>query len=139
MTGRMRKDRQEILDLLRRDAVSRRLGQHVVERAAHGVAAALALDMAAPAHGRVLLGDGKKLEPDALGLQRPGHQLRREVGGLGAAVEHAGSISGWWRRTTSMRRSNRISAASFAEVPLISAAISSSVPVVGSVELLIHD
>ena len=50
-------------------------------------AAALALDLAAAAHGGVLLGDGEKLEPDALRLERAGHELGREIGDAGAAFE----------------------------------------------------
>ena len=46
------------------------------------------LDLAAPAHGGVLLGDGQKLEPDALRLERARHQLGREAVGIGAALEH---------------------------------------------------
>ena len=79
---------QKVLDLARGDAVAGGLGEHMIERAAQRLAAARPLDMAAAAHGRVLLGDGEKLEPDALGLQRPGHQLGREAGNIGAAFEH---------------------------------------------------
>ena len=83
MRGEHRADaqiRDQLLDLLRPDAGPRRLGQHMAEGAAQFFAAALALDLAAAAHGRVLLGDGEKLEPDALRLQRAGHELRREIG-----------------------------------------------------------
>ena len=72
--------RDQLLDLLRLDAGPRRLGQHMAERAAQLLAAALALDLAAAAHGGVLLGDGEELEPDALRLERAGHELGREIG-----------------------------------------------------------
>ena len=77
--------RQQRLDLLRRDALAGRFGQHVVEGAAQRRAPAGALDMAAAAHGGVLLGDGQQLEQDALGLEGAGHLLGGEAGDIGAA------------------------------------------------------
>ena len=93
--GRMRGDhradaqaRQERLDHARRHALGGGLGQHMVERAAQARPPARPLDLPAPAHGGVLLGDGEKLEPDALRLQRARHQLGREAVDIGAALEH---------------------------------------------------
>ena len=93
--GRMRGDhradaqaRQERLDHPRRHALGGGLGQHVVERAAQARPPARPLDLPAPAHGGVLLGDRQKLKPDALRLKRPRHQLGREAVGIGAALEH---------------------------------------------------
>ena len=80
--------RQKRLDLLRRDAVLRGLGEHMGEGAAQCSPPPRPLDLAAAAHGRVLLGDGEKLEQDALRLERPGHQLRSEAGDIGAAEKH---------------------------------------------------
>jgi hypothetical protein len=77
--------REQRLDFLRCDTVARGLGEHVVEGAAQCLASAGPLDIAAPAHGGVLLGDGEKLKPDALRLERPRHQLRREIRDIGAA------------------------------------------------------
>ena len=77
--------REKRLDFLRRDAVARGLGEHVVEGAAQRLASAGPLDVAAPAHGGVLLGDGEKLEPDALRLERARHQLGGEARDIGAA------------------------------------------------------
>ena len=81
--GRMRGDHRadaqggdELLDLLGVHAGGRGFGQHLRERALDLFAALLALDLAAAAHGRVLLGDGHELEQDALRLQRARHQLR---------------------------------------------------------------
>ena len=59
----------------------------MVEGAAQRRAPARALDMAAAAHGGVLLGDGQQLEQNALGLKGAGHLLRREVGDIGAAEQ----------------------------------------------------
>jgi hypothetical protein len=90
MGGEHRADAQtgdQLLDLRRTDAGPRSLCQHVAKRAAQAFAAALALDLAAAAHGCVLLGDGEKLEPDALRLKRAGHELRRDIGDAGAAFE----------------------------------------------------
>ena len=83
MRGEHRADahiRDQLLDLVSADAAPRGFGEHMAEGAAELLAAALALDLAPPAHGRVLLGDGEELEPDALRLQRAGHELRREIG-----------------------------------------------------------
>ena len=66
--------REQRLDILRPRAVLRRFGDDVVEGAAERRAPAFALDVTAPAHGRVLFGDGQKLEPDALRLKRPRQQ-----------------------------------------------------------------
>ena len=88
MGGDHRPDAQsgkERLDFLRRDIVARGVGQHMVEAAAERSAPARPLDRAAPAHGGVLLGNRKKLEPDALRLECPRHQLRREALDVGAA------------------------------------------------------
>ncbi len=60
----------------------------MVEGAAQARPPARPLDLAPPPHGGVLLGDGQKLEPDALRLQRAGHQLGREIAGIGAALQH---------------------------------------------------
>ena len=79
--------RQQRLDLLRRDALAGRFGQHMVEGAAQRRAPARALDLAAAAHGGVLLGDGQQLEQDALRLEGAGHQLRGEAGDIGAAEQ----------------------------------------------------
>ena len=93
--GGVRRDRradaqvlQERVDLRRLDAARRRLGQHGAEAAAERLAALRALDLPAPAHGGVLLGDGQQLEPDALHLERAGEQLGREVRDVGAPVQH---------------------------------------------------
>ena len=64
------------------------LGQHMGEGAAQIVPPPRALDMPAPAHGGVLLGDGQELEPQALRLESARHQLRREAREIGAAAQH---------------------------------------------------
>ena len=93
--GRMRGDhrpdaqvRQERLDLLRRDPGIGRLGEDMGEGATQRIAAPGALDLTTAAHRGVLIGDGEKLEPDALRLERAGHQLRGEADDIGAAKQH---------------------------------------------------
>ena len=80
--------REQLLDLLRLDAGSLAASASTCANVPRRFfAAALALDLAAAAHGRVLLGDGEKLEPDALRLERAGQQLGREIGNGCAAFE----------------------------------------------------
>ena len=93
--GRVRGDhrpdaqaRQQRLDFLRRDAGVGRFGEDMSEGATQRIAAARTLDLAAAAHGGILIGNGEKLEPDTLRLQRAGHQLRAEAGNIGAAEQH---------------------------------------------------
>ena len=84
----MRKPESSVLTLLRREFVLRGLGENMGEGAAQRLPPARPLDLAAAAHRGILLGDGEKLEPDALRLQRAGHQLWRKLRDIGAAPEH---------------------------------------------------
>ena len=93
--GRVRGDhrpdaqaRQQRLDFLRRDPGVGRFGEDMSEGATQRIAAARALDLAAAAHRGILIGNGEKLEPDTLRLQRAGHQFRGEAGNIGAAEQH---------------------------------------------------
>ncbi len=91
MGGDHRPDAQagkQRLDLLRGNVVLRRFGQHMGEGAAQGVAPAGPFDLAAAAHGGVLLGDGEKLKPNALRLEGAGHRLGRKLRDIGVAPEH---------------------------------------------------
>ena len=88
ITGLMRKLDKQRLDLLRRNPGIGRFGEDMGEGAAQRIAAARALDLTTAAHGGVLIGDGEKLEPDALRLERAGHQLRGEADDIGAAEQH---------------------------------------------------
>ena len=93
ITGRMRKFDEQLLDLFRADAVRARLGEHVAKVPRSFSRPRVALDMAAPPHGSVLLGDGEQLKPDALGLQRAAISSGVKLGDIGAALQ-IGSISG---------------------------------------------
>ena len=84
----MRKLDSSDLDFLRRDSGVGRFGEDMGEGATQRIAAARTLDLAAAAHRGILIGDGEKLEPDALRLQRAGHQLGGEAGNIGAAEQH---------------------------------------------------
>src|SRR2546426_2288939 len=76
-------------DLVRRDARGRGGGDHLGERAAQLVVAAVDLALAPLAHRGVLLGDGEELEPHALRLDRAGHELGRRAGVETLAPQHA--------------------------------------------------
>ena len=78
---------QQALDLLGVDAGSA-AAESTCAKVPRSCSCPRRLDMAAPAHRGVLLGDAEKLEPDALHLQRPGHQFGREPGDVGAALQH---------------------------------------------------
>src|SRR5262249_38977323 len=92
--GRVRGDHRadaqigdEPLDFVCANPAPCSLGQNLAKRAAQTLAATLTLDLASAAHCGVLLGDGEKLEPDALSLKRSRHKLRCDVGDGGAALE----------------------------------------------------
>ena len=79
MTGRTRSCSSSASDLGRGHLGLDRGREHLRERPADQLVAALGLDLPAAPHGRVLLGDAQELEPDPLHLERPGQQLGAQL------------------------------------------------------------
>ena len=79
MTGSDPEPLEQRVDLGGRHLGRGGVGADLGERAAEQLQPPLRLDLTAPAHGGVLLGDAQQLEPDALDLEGSGEQLGAEL------------------------------------------------------------